>query len=83
MWIVEILTVLLALLLISQILIPMIWPRDFEKWWLFKKSKPLDEKIQTLADRKGKLVNDILETKDELRAKAEQVDRADKELDSL
>lgn len=79
----EVLGILLLLYLITQHFIPSIWPNQFEKNWLFKKNKPLDEKIEKLANRKSKLNNDILETKDELRANAEKVDRADKELDKL
>ncbi len=79
----EFLGALLVIYLISQILIPAIWPRDFERNWIFKKKKPIDEKIQTLADKKGKLTNDIAETKQELRGEAEKIDKADKHLNEL
>lgn len=80
----DFLLTLLGLYLITQILLPMIFPRDIERNWLFKKKgKKVIDKVGKIAEKKAILNKDIAEAKDELRKTSLEVDKADKELDSI
>ena len=79
----EFLGILFVLYLITQILIPAIWPTLFQKNWVFKKKKPIDETVKKLADKKALLNNDIAEVKKQTADEVAKINRANEDVNNL
>lgn len=79
----ELCVIVLILYLITQILIPAIWPKDFERNWLFKRKKRFDDKVQDLTEKKGNLNNQIAETKQKLMDEADRIANATKDIEKI
>ncbi len=78
----DICVIVLVLLLITQVLIPSIWPKDFQKWWLFRKKKPID-KADDLINKKSLINNEIAEAKQKLLDEADNVNKAEEKINKL
>lgn len=79
----ELLGILFILYIITQIILPMIFPKDLERNWIFKKSKPIDEKIDEMANKKSRFNKEVDEVKGKIRNLSQKVDKADKDLDEI
>lgn len=65
MWFLEICYVTALLIIISQVVVPMLWPKQFRLFWLFRKKSKQPEVVEA--------VNEVLEENENLQRKVGEV----------
>lgn len=72
--------ILFVLYLITQIFIPMLFPKQFDKNWLFKKRKPVQQTISEIKVKQENLDNKVKDVVTEVNNARSELDAAYEDL---